>query len=99
MLSIPNFIQGIEMEDPAHDVTHNFGKMMVLYRLLGGIPNLSISTTHDDGTGFAIHTKTKKDATSVNEYINGVSYRVYGNDYKIVSICEQKSIQVKISKI
>lgn len=99
MLSIPNFIQGIETDNPAHDITHNFGKMMVLYRLLGGIPNLSISTTHEDGTGFAIRTKTKKEATSVNEYINGVSYRVYGSDYRVVSVCEQKSIKVKISKI
>ena len=99
MLSIPNFIQGIETDNPTHDVTHNFGKMMVLYRLLGGIPNLSISTTHEDGTVFSIQAKTKKDANSVNEYINGISYRVYGSNYRVMSVCEQKSIKVKISKI
>ena len=38
MISVPEFVQGIRTEDPTYDITHNFGKMMVLYSLLGGCP-------------------------------------------------------------
>lgn len=100
MYSVPEFIQGIVTDNPAYDLTHNFGKMMVLYRLLGGIPGITISTTHEDGTGFAIKTKTKREASSVNEYMNGVRYVVYGNGYNVSTyIQEDKCIKVKISKI
>lgn len=98
MLSVPAFMQGIVTDNPTEDYTHNFNKMMVLYRLLGGRPGISISTTHENGTGFDIKTRTKRDATSVNRYINQVTYTVYGNKYFIVSECEQKLVHVNISK-
>lgn len=98
MLSIPDFLQGIETDNPAYDFTHNFNKMMVLYRLIGGRPNISISTTHDDGMGFQIKAKSAKDATYMNNYINGITYTVYGNQYGVTSVCEKKIVQVSIQK-
>ena len=98
MLSIPAFMQGIVTDNPTEDYTHNFNKMMVLYRLLGGRPGISISTTHDGCTEFNIKTRTVRDAKGINQYINQVTYTVYGNKYSIVSQCEQKLVHVNISK-
>ena len=99
MLSVPAFMQGIVTDNPTEDYTHNFNKMMVLYRLLGGRPGISISTTHENGTEFDIKARTIRDAKGINTYINSVTYTVYGNKYSIVSECEQKLVHVNIRKM
>lgn len=98
MMSIPDFIQGIDSDNPSHDVAKNFGKLSVLYNLLGGRSDISISSTHENGTMFHIGARNKTSARSINDYINGVTYTVYGCQYYITSICEQKTIDVIIKK-
>ena len=98
MISIPEFIQSIASDNPAHDVTQNFSKMVILYNLFGGRSDISISSTHEDGTCFHISAKNKTSAKNINEYINGVVYTAYGCQYGITSICEQRTVDVIIKK-
>lgn len=98
MISIPEFIQGIASDDPTHDVTRNFSKMVVLYHLLGGRSDIAISSTHEEETMFHIRAVNKTCAKSINEYINGVTYTAYGCQYGVTSICEQKTVDVVIKK-
>ena len=99
MYSVPMFMQGIEMGNAAYDYTHNFCKLMVLYRLLGGRPNISISVVkQEDSVGFEIKAKTMKDAEFVNKYINGTNYTVYGTQYGVTSVCEKKTISFTVKK-
>lgn len=99
MLSVPDFFKGVESDNPTQDFTHHFGKMMVMYRLLGGRPGIAISTCNDEnGFGFNVKAKNKHDAKSVNEFVNGISYIVYGNSYGISSTCEQKTVHIQIMK-
>ena len=96
---VPAFMCSINMEDPSNDYTHNFGKLMVLYRMLSGTPNISISTTHTNGpTGFEIKAKNKTEANRLNNYINGVTYRAYGTSYDVTSVVEQRIVSVSIKK-
>lgn len=99
MIPIPEFIQGIESDDYAHDVTHNFNKMMVLYHLVSGIPGLSISSNHTtEKTSFDIIATNRKLANNVNSYINGITFTIYGSKYDINTTSENKKIHVRITK-
>lgn len=100
MTSAPKFIQQIEMEDPTLDYTHNFNKMMVLYRLLGGHQNISISTKRQEtGLKFDVKARTKRDASNICSYVNSAcTYTVYGSDYEVSSVCEQKIVSIDIRK-
>lgn len=95
---VPAFMSSVNMEDPSNDYTHNFGKLMVLYRMIGGTPNISISTTHNGPTGFEIKAKNKSEANRLNSYINGVTYQAYGTSYGISSVVEQRVVSVSIKK-
>lgn len=99
MISVPDFIQSIASDDPAYDVTHNFGKMMVLYGLIAGIPDIAIASNHTtDKTSFDITATNQAIAHSVNSYLNGVSYTAYGTRYDILSDCEKRCIHINIIK-
>lgn len=98
MLTVPDFFKGVDSDNPTHDFTHHFGKMMVLYRMLGGRPDISISTNCANGFEANIKTKTKRDANSVTTLMNG-TYTVYGTKYGINSTCEQKVVHLEISKL
>ena len=98
MLTVSDFFKGIDSDNPTYDYTHHFGKMMVLYRLLGGRPDISISTNCANGFEVDIKTRTKRDATYINSYING-TYTVYGTRYGLNSTCEQKMVHLEISKL
>lgn len=98
MISIPDFIKEIESDMPDYDMMHNFGKMVVLYWLLGGRSDITISSSHTDGTIFHISTKNKTSAKNINNYINGVSYSAYGHSYLVTSDTEQKMVNVSIQK-
>lgn len=98
MISIPDFIKDIQSDQPDYDMMHNFGKMVVLYWLLGGRSDITISSSHTDGTMFHISTKNKTSAKTINSYINGVSYSAYGHSYLVTSDIEQKMVNVNIQK-
>ena len=98
MISIPEFMQGIMSDDPAHDVTHNFSKMMVLYHLLGGRSDIKISSTHEDGTMFHIAARNQTSARDLNTYINGTSNIANGCTYTNCSEWEQRQIDIRIQK-
>lgn len=98
MLTVPEFFSRIETDTPTYDFTHHFSKMMVLYRILGGRPGISISTNCTNGFEVDIKTRNKKDASSINTLMNGV-YTVYGARYDIASTCDQKSVHLEISKL
>ena len=100
MISVPEFVQGIRTEDPTYDITHNFGKMMVLYSLLGGCPDLTISTNHiDNTTSFLVEARTIALSTYINHCINGICYTVYGDMYSIESEQNKKSNLIRIKKM
>lgn len=100
MQSVPSFIQGISTTDPAHNVTHNFSKMMVMYRLLSGRSDIQISTAQEeDGrTAFDVTSKTQKDAASINDMVNGTQYSVYGTTYEVSSKQNKKVVRINIKK-
>lgn len=95
---VPAFMCGVDMGDPTNDYTHNFGKLMVLYRIIGGNPNYSVSTTHNGSTGFEVKAKNKTAANKLNSYINGITYKAYGMNYNITSVCDQRIVSVSIKK-
>lgn len=99
MLTVPDFFKGVESDNPSYDFTHHFGKMMVLYRTLGGRPGISISTSSQDGFYADVKAKTKRDATYVNETMNNTNFTVYGNKYGIMTVQEQKVVHIQISKL
>lgn len=98
MLTVSDFFKGIDSDNPTYDYTHHFGKMMVLYRLLGGRPDISISTNCTNGFEVDIKTRTKRDATYINSYMSG-TYTVYGTQYGLNSTCEQKMVHLEINKL
>ena len=98
-MTIPEFIQSIASDNPAYDVTHNFGKLMVLYRLMAGIPNISIASNHTtDKTSFDVTANNQVTAKSVNSYLNGISYTAYGTRYDIATDCEKRCIHISITR-
>lgn len=99
MISVPDFIQSITSDNPAYDVTHNFGKMMVLYGLIAGIPDIVIASNHtSDKTSFDITAINQTTAHSVNSYLNGISYTAYGTRYDVSSDCEKRCVHINITK-
>lgn len=100
MQSVPEFIQGISSTDPTHDVTRNFGKMMVMYRMLGGHSDIKVSSSQDeDGkTVFDVKSRTQGEASDINNHINGVSYSVYGHTYEVSSSQNKKVVRINIVK-
>ena len=98
MLSVPEFFKGVESDNPTYDFTHHFGKMMVLYSMLGGRPGISISTNSANGFEVDIKTRSKKDATAINTIVSG-TYTAYGTRYGINSVCEQKVVHLEINKL
>ena len=76
-----------------------FDEIMVLYNIIGNMPNIKISVNENENDMiFIIKTQSKEDAMSLSNFANGMRFNVYNTKYNIKMNRKKSNLYTSISK-
>lgn len=98
MNTTEEFLKSISYEDNIKAITQNFDELMTLYHIIGNRGDIQISASSTQPISFELTMKSKVDAARLSEYMNGLTFIVYGEPYNIAMEVDKKIIHTVITK-
>jgi hypothetical protein len=99
--TIQDFIQEIQSDDLANDVSHNLDKFMALYYVLD-IPSrekIDLRVDNRNGNfGFLGLAENEEYAKSISEHLNNMSFTVYNKAIILSTKCKKNNIHIFVNK-
>lgn len=83
--------------EPSTQIKEYFNEIMGIYNLFGEYENLTIrGSVKDEVLSFALLFKTEKEAKDMHSVVDGRRLQLYGDDYRIHSNRNKKTLTIQV---